>query len=160
MPDKKRVTSGERDAILRLHAAVDILATSGNLLSKRYGAESREKLGGAIKTVVDIWKEIVETIPEQQRKSIQRDIDGISYSVGVRRPAAEAGYDRDFGMWVSIETLYQLIGGCHERCMLCEDDLQKRRGCALRQALDNVANNTEELENGDCPYFWLVKKEG
>lgn len=155
MDGKKRVTSYERDAILQLNAAADILSNGALVLRSRLSEDSMKQFAGSVVGIEDAWKEILKSIPEGQLNSLQRDIDGIVYSVGVRRPAVDAGFDKTYGRWVSNEVLYQLIFGCYEHCLTCGYDLQQRRGCRLKKALDEVGNNVEDRDDGDCPYFWM-----
>lgn len=152
---KKRLTAGEREALMALNVAAQVTdrckALLGNRLSLVKGGGSH--LGLAKYWIDRVFGDVVETIPEDQMASYRRNVRGCSYTVGVRSP--HNVHDRDYGVWVSLEMLRELHRACQDRCLMCEKDRSERRACALRRALSETVmdERADGKADGDCPWW-------
>lgn len=153
---RKRMTGAEREAIIRLMAAADIL------LKQRADLAERAKLvpGGprdygliAAKTQ-SLYAQMLLTVPDDQLKTMLRNIPHLAYTVGTRR-FARGDRDAEYGMWLSFEALAPISEVLHEHCMLCTKDTQEQRQCPLAKALDTLPSEKDDTQPG-CGYFGLV----
>lgn len=99
--EKRRVYATEQDALLNLRVAENILRRirQQNLLAERaklvpYGARD---LGNVIKGTERLLENLLATVPDNQRKTISRNVNSASYTIGVKRPGGTRNVD-DFGM--------------------------------------------------------------
>ena len=156
--ETKRLTASEREALLRLNVAMEILILDIGALAERaklipYAkrdmammARKAEKLLGAF----------AKTIPDKQLMSYRRSLELVSYVVGVKKPGAQVRDEKNYGLWLPWEVLNALLAGCHDHCMMCAMDKAQRRACPLMKALDTIPNDSAEREDGDCPYYTLL----
>ena len=153
--ERLRLTASEREAMMRLQVAVDILLSAPEMLARRiklvkYGKRDCAMMAAVTKRLVG---QLLETIPPDQLTSMVRNIETASYLVGVKTPGPLTRDEWNYGTWVSYNALTTLVNGCHEACQLCALDAQARRSCKLRKALDSIPNELADRETGDCPYF-------
>lgn len=153
-----RLTAAEREALIRLNVAVDILLTMPEQLARRvklvkYG---RRDFAMLAKVTERLTRGMTGTVPEDQLPSLLRNLKTASYLVGVKAPGAASRDEWNYGTWVSWGVLNALLGGCHDKCTLCDLDVQGRRSCPLRKALDAIPNELADRENGDCPYYTII----
>ena len=97
-----------------------------------------------------------ETIPDEQILSYQRTLKMISYTIGARNPAGQSNRNTEYGMWVSYDTLNELLRGSHDHCMMCDLDTVGRKKCPLRKGLDKIPNDVPDRDDGDCPYYTVM----
>lgn len=157
--DKKRVTASERDAILRLCAAMAIIGVEPEHLKQRLAdmPYSNRDIGLMRKSISKIIKHLMQSIPESQVNSIRRDIHNTTYTISIAKTTAtETQNEKNAIMSLSYDTIYTLIEGCHDKCLMCDLDSGQRRACKLKKALDNVPNNISDKDNGDCPYYGVI----
>ena len=150
------MTAAEREALERLCAAADMIAVAREDLKSRAplvkGAQ--RDLGMLQSRAVKLSKELVETIPPEQRKSWNAGIENLRYWVGIRQPATPMR--KDTGIWLSFDVIDQLIDVCREHCMMCALDKGQRRACPLRKALRTIPNNIDERSDGDCEFYSVI----
>lgn len=156
--DKPRMTATERDALLGMNVALCILAKAPEQLAKRAKLipNAARDLGLIKGRITHIMEGMAGTIPANQLQSYLNTLKGSSYIVGCKSPAAGTNDTKNYGTWLSYDTIYELMGGCHDRCMLCELDKGEQRACKLRKAFDTIPNDTKEREDGKCPYYGLI----
>ena len=133
----------------------DILTDDIKALETRAAIIDHGKSGIALLKAwtLKLFRAMVDTIPEEQLKSVLHSMNDMSYVIGVKSPGKLKSDNRNFGMWLSNEQVNALIEGCHDKCMMCNLDKQQRRGCALRKALDSIPNDVPMRDNGDCQYY-------
>lgn len=155
---KYRLTASEREALLRLNAAVDILLTEPEHLARRVNQLKHGRRDVAMLAAVTrkLIRGISETIPDEQLVSYLRNLGTASYLVGNKRPGALTRDEWTYGTWVEWGTINALLAGCHDKCTLCDLDAQARRSCPLRRALDSIPNEMADRESGDCPYYAVI----
>lgn len=155
----KRMTASEREALLKMNVAMEILLLDIHDLDKRaelvpYAKRDLAMLSAVAKRLLG---DFAATIPPEQVPTYLRAMDMVSYVVGVKRPGGGSFRDLDeYGMWLPYKVIQALLGGCHDHCLMCSDDLAKRRACKLRKALEIAGTDIEEREDGDCPYYTLL----
>jgi hypothetical protein len=108
------------------------------------------------KRITTIIEAVPATIPTEQLKTYLNNLKMVSYTIGVKRPGVMGRDEKNYGMWLPFEVLNALLAGCHDHCLMCPADKTERRKCPLRKALDTIPNDTEEREDGDCPYYTIL----
>ena len=158
MAETKRLTASERESLLRLNVAVDILAKEPEKIAVRARMipYARRDLAMMRAKITKLLRQFLDTIPEQQKWSYVRSLDTASYVVGAKRPAGDIQDRKNYGTWISFADLNMLLAGCHDHCLMCPSDKAQRRACKLRKVLETVPNDTEDREDGDCPYYGLI----
>ena len=155
----KRMTASEREALMRLNVAYEIMALDVlDPLAERMRMipGARRDLAMMSKRITKIIEAVPDTIPTDQLKTYLNNLKMVSYTIGVRRPG-ELGHDhKNYGIWISFDTLNALLTGCHDHCLMCPSDKAERRSCTLRKALETIPNDATGREDGDCPYFTVL----
>jgi len=158
--ETKRLSASERDAMLRLAAATAIIGTEPDKLAKRLEIADlpyiKRDIGMIRSKIQKILGELTKTIPENQLQSFKKMLHTATYSVGVQNPLKEFNNDKDYYIWLSYATVYELVAGCHNTCLMCDLDKQGRKSCPLRKTLDTIPNDTPDRPDGDCPYYGVV----
>lgn len=156
--ETKRLTASERESLLRLNVAVDILAKEPEKIAARARMVpyARRDLAMMATRLRKVTAQMAVTIPKDQLVSYMRSLDTASYVVGAKRPAGDIQDRKNYGTWISFADLNMLLAGCHDHCLMCPSDKAQRRACKLRKVLETVPNDTEERSDGDCPYYGLI----
>lgn len=157
--DKPRLTASEREALLRMNIALEVLYTETKPLERRARLipGAKRDLAMMAGKIRKLMQEFAKTIPDNQLLTYRRALEMVSYTVGVRQPGKDGQRSyREYGMWLPFEVLNELLVGCHDHCLVCHDDPAKRRACKLRKALETIPNDRDEREDGDCPYYTLM----
>ena len=156
--ETKRLTASEREALLRLNVAMEILILDIGALSERARLIPYAKRDMAMmaKKAEKLLGEFARTIPDAQLKTYLNNLKMVSYTIGVKHPGKLERDEKNYGIWLPFETLTALLAGCHDHCLMCHEDKARRRGCELRRALDMIPNDTTDREDGDCPYYTLL----
>lgn len=158
MAETKRLTASERDALLRMNVAAEILIEDIRELDARAALVPFARRDMAMLAAVArrLLKGFGATIPEGQIRTYWNALNMTSYVVGIKKPGAMTGDEKNFGLWVPFEALNLMMAACHDHCLMCPGDKGQRRACPLRRALDMIPNDTEEREDGDCPYYTQI----
>ena len=157
--ERKRMTASEREALMRLNVAFEIMALDVlEPLAERMKMipGARRDLAMMSKRITKIIEAVPETIPDNQLRTYVNNLKMVSYTIGVKAPGVLGRDEKNYGMWLSFETLSALLAGCHDHCLMCHVDKAERRACELRKALDAIPNDTSDREDGDCPYYTLM----
>lgn len=155
---KKRMTASERDALLRMNVALEILATEVPKLEGRLKEipYAKRDIGLLKNRIYKLVGALTDTIPEEQMYHWYKMMETATYYVGARNPGQESKNEREYGYWLSVRTIRELLDGLHEKCMMCNLDLAQRRACPLRKAIDSIPNDTPDREDGDCHYYTVL----
>lgn len=156
--EQKRMTATEREALMRLAIAEQILCREADDVQKRLGMiPGARRDMGLMKTLIEkLMRNIQETVPTEQLLSYQRSLADASYVIGVRCRATDGNREKrnkEIGMWVSYEALNAILEGCHDHCMMCELDKVSQMKCKLKKALDSIPNDKVDKVESGCPYF-------
>ena len=150
----KRMSASERDTMLRIVTALNILLTEPEKLKERMKDVpyySRD-VGMLKKKALDIIDKMTDTIPQEQLWQWYREIKTVTYVVGI--PGAASTHNNDkFGVWLPNNLINALMDGCKEQCLMCNLDRAQRRACKLKKTLDAIPNNVQDKMDGDCPYY-------
>lgn len=154
----KRLTASEREALLRMNVAAEILMLDIHELDRRaalvpWGRRDLAMLSAVARRLLG---DFARTIPPDQTKTYMNALAMVSYVVGVKKPGAMSRDEKNYGMWLPYEVLSALLAGCHDHCLMCDLDKSMRRACPLRKALDTIPNDTTDREDGDCPYYTIL----
>lgn len=154
--EQKRLTASERESLVRLNVALEILAFEPSHLAERAALIPGAKRDQAMMAskIRKLMGAFSHTIPDQQLLTYRRALEMTSYTVGARRPTRERN-EKDFGMWIPFEVLNVLLHGCHDHCLMCDLDKGQRRACPLKKALDTIPNDVRETGD-DCPYYTVM----
>lgn len=154
---QRRLTASEREALMRLNVALEILVSEGEALAKRAKLvpHARRDLAMMAAVIRRLMGEFVLTIPPEQLKTYVNNLNMASYTIGVKRPGG-GRKDSEYGLWLPYGILNELLEGLHDKCMMCDLDRERRRSCSLRKALTAIPNDAPERDDGDCPYFTVL----
>ena len=155
---KKRLTASERESLMRLNVAREILVQEPAHMRARTASVPGAKrdlamMAAKIRKVMDGFE---ATIPADQMMTYIRNLNSASYMIGVRYPGPQKRDDVNYGLWIPYEVLNALLAGCHDHCMMCNADIVGQKRCRLRKALATIPNDSEERSDGGCPYFELM----
>ncbi len=159
MAETKRLTASEREALLRLDVAMEIMILDAKeTLAERaklvpYARRDLAMLSAVARRLLEGFS---ETIPPEQKQTYLNAINMVSYTIGVKKPGPSSLDEKNYGTWIPWEVLNALLAGCHDHCLMCPMDKAQRRACGLRKALATIPNDSEERRDGDCPYYGLI----
>ena len=159
MYDANRLKASEREALMRLNVAFEIMALDvvAPLAERmRMIPGARRDLAMMARRITKIIEAVPDTIPNEQLRTYINNLKMVSYTIGVK-PSGKLGRDeKNYGMWIPYEVLNALLSGCHDHCLMCPADKAQRRACRLRRALETIPNDTTDREDGDCPFYTLL----
>ena len=155
MDGRQRITATEREALMRVNLALNFMLREPERLTRRTKMIKRGAfwLGAARAALTRYMEAAYRTIPPEQLRIIQRSINETTYTVGIRCPAtAEARRFSEWDVIVPIDVIGVIFSACKDHCLTCLGETEDQKRCALRKALDTIPNDTEEREDGLCPY--------
>lgn len=149
----KRMSASERDTMLRIVTALNILITEPEKLKGRMKDVPyfNRDVGMMKQRALAIIDKMTDTIPQEQMWQWYREIKTVTYVVGV--PGASQHNNDKFGVWLPNNLINALMDGCKEQCLMCNLDKAQRRACRLKKTLDAIPNNVQDKMDGDCPYY-------
>jgi len=151
--ETKRMSASERETMLRVVTALNILITEPEQLKSRMKDVpyySRD-VGMLRKKALTMIEKMTDTIPKEQMWQWYREVKSVSYTVGVS--GVTSRNNEKYGVWLPNNVINALLEGCKEQCLMCNLDKGQRRACALKKALDAVPNDVPDKMDGDCPYY-------
>ena len=149
----KRMSAGERDTMLRIVTALNILVTEPEKLKERMKDMpyySRD-VGMLKAKALQIIGKMTDTIPQEQMWQWYREVKSVTYTVGI--PRVSSHNNDNYGVWLPNNLINALMDGCKEQCLMCNLDRAQRRACRLKKTLDAIPNNVQDKADGDCPYY-------
>lgn len=155
--ETKRLTATEREGLLRMNVALEILTKEPEQMKNRVAMIPGAKrdiamMAAKIRKLMEGFR---DTIPEEQQSIYEHALRMTTFTVGAKSPTAEGRDNRKYGMWIPISVLNELLNGCHDHCMVCDLDKGQRRACPLKKALDIIPNDAVPVDDG-CPYYtWM-----
>ena len=154
MPERSRLTAAENDTLKRLMVATQILSEEKDL-ERRLSTIPRGKLlwGQARAATIKLLELVCETMPTEQLANTKKNLDLVTYQIGVKRPGKP--HMDDYGMWVSWNWVQTVGKAAGEKCLTCSFDKQQARSCPLAKALDEIPNCKHENAAG-CGYMGLL----
>ena len=123
--ETKRLTASEREALMRLNVAFEIMALDVlEPLAERMKMipGARRDLAMMSKRITKIIEAVPGTIPDNQLRTYLNNLKMVSYTVGVRSPGKLQRDEKNYGLWLPWEVLNALLSGCHDHCMMCALD--------------------------------------
>ena len=155
--ETKRLTATEKEALLHMNVALEILIHEPEQLKNRVSLVpgAKRDLAMIATKIRKLMEGFRDTIPPAQIPIYERALRMSQFWVGARRPGDKEGSrdDAEFGMWISYEVLDVLLNGCHDSCLMCNLDKAARRACKLKKAIDIIPNDIPQRDDGDCPYY-------
>lgn len=159
MSERTRITASEREALMRINLGLSFLLEEPEQLKRRTKLTRRGAfwLGAARSALERYMNEVYMTIPPEQLQMIRRSVMETSYTVGIRcRATADANRFENYGMIVPFDVIGTLLDACKDHCLTCMGDTEAQKKCKLRKALDILPNDTEDKDDGTCPYRALM----
>lgn len=160
MSDRKtrRLTASEREALVRMSVALEILHKETDTLRERTKLIPRAgfQLMGMRTALFNLMAKFAATIPDDQRRSYSITLDNTSYTIGMKCPTKLGRDEKQYGMWIPFETLRALLAGCEDHCLMCPDDVAKRRACKLRRAMEAIPNDAPPRDDGEYPFYTVM----
>ena len=156
--EKIKLTASDKESLIRLNIAYEILESEGPQLDRRFRVipGGRRDLGMLKAKINKLMQCVTDTIPDDQLMTYIRSLKMVSYTVGIKKPGRMERNDKEYGMWLSFEIINALLSGCHDHCMMCPSDKAQRRACTLRKALETIPNDAPERGDGDCPFYTIM----
>lgn len=159
--ERKRMTSSERDVLMHLSVANQILTNAVRDMppARMRMVRFMKRDLRMIEVRLDkILSQIMDTLPTEQIRQYARALQDSSYTVGVKCGARNnIGTRKDeFGMYLTYAQLETLFDACKEKCMMCGLDTEGIRRCALRKVLDEIPNDAPDSDGTDCPYYRII----
>ena len=155
----KRMTASEREALVRLNVAFEIMALDvlePLRVRLKLIPGARRDLAMMSKRITKIIEAVPATIPDAQLRTYLNALKMVSYTISVNAPGKLERDEKKYGMWIPFEVLNALLDGCHDHCLMCPEDKAHRKACPLRRALEIIPNDAEDREDGDCPFYTLL----
>lgn len=156
--EKARLTASERESLIRLNVALEIMAAEPEHLRMRTAMVPYAKRDFAMMAakIRKLMAAFAEKIPDEQIMTYYRALHMASYTVGIKKPGTANRNENDYGMWFSYKVINALLAGCHDHCMMCNLDKVGRKRCALRNALTIIPNDVPDRDDNDCPYYGFI----
>lgn len=156
MDDKKRLRSTEREAMMRMALAEDMLLKNRRDLDSRLMTVPRghNKIGVICGLIRNLNAALYGTMPEDQLRQLMRNVKSKGYTIGSMMPGREEHND-EFGLWLSYDTINTLVSALKDHCLMCDKDINGQRGCKLQKALDLVGNDLPDSAYG-CKYRGVI----
>lgn len=142
-----RVYADERNALMALSVIADIADDSLGKLVKRAELVKGLKadLGMLRFQAKNVFNQILQTIPDEQLKTLVNNLHDSTYATGVRSPVKKRG---DFGMWISFDDIETICEALRDNvCLICSDECN----CKMRKVLDRLGTDIEH-DGGHCGY--------
>ena len=151
--ETKRMTASERDTMLRIVTALNILVEEPEKLKERMkDVPYYNRDVGMLKAkALSMIGKLTDTVPKSQAWQWYREVKSVTYMVGV--PGVSSRNNDKFGVWLPNNIINALIDGCKEQCLMCNLDKGQRRACKLKKTLDAIPNDIPDKLDGDCPYY-------
>lgn len=148
-----RLRFNERECMMQLALAEDFVAKAKRILDRRLMVVERghNRIAIALSCLRKLNLDLYGTVPAEQLLAFKRNIEQVAYIVGTRIADKEER-NSEFGIWLSFDTLNEIIPAVKDHCLMCNKDRQQERSCKLAKALDNIGNNLEERPGGGCKY--------
>lgn len=156
--ETKRLTASEMECMMRMKAASMILRDTPVKMEQRSSMVPYAKRDFAMLAAktAKLHDAFMETIPEKQRMTYERNLCMSNFCIGVKMPGPQERDNRQYGMWISYDVLNTLLEACHDHCMMYMLDKGQRRACKLKKAVDVLPNDIVRHDEDDCPYFGVI----
>lgn len=159
--DRKRMTATERDVLMHLSVADQILTNAvremppARMAMVRYMKRDLRMIEVRLEKIL---RQIVDTLPPEQIRTYARALQDSSYTVGVKCGARNnIGARKDeYGLYLTFAQLETLFDACKDKCHYCGLDTEGIRRCALRKVLDEIPNDAPDSDGTDCPYYRII----
>jgi hypothetical protein len=155
LSEKRRVTSDEQIGLKRLAGIISIFhfkELEDRIQSIRYG---KRDFAMVEKALDRLFAALSDTIPDEQRPTLSRNMQNISVNIGIKRPVTST-YDDDFGLWLSYSAIDGIINAARETCVLCSKTGKEQHSCPLRKGLDELPVTKINDTKGQCPYYGRI----
>lgn len=154
----KRMYATERDAFLQLRMVSDMLSHLNADFAARY------EMAGITDVMLRVTAEVKDALarvyfsaPEDQRDTLDRNADNVTYAVGVKTPGAVGvrSGDSKWGVYVAYSDMSTICDALHDHCLTCMGSAQEQSACELRKVFDRIGVNAEH-KNGECGFRELI----
>jgi len=108
----------------------------------------------AKKHIKTLLEGVMDQIPTEQLMSLSKNLDSISFTVGIKKPITQS--DKDFGLWLSYDAINALMESAHDTCMMCSKTGKEQQSCPLRKGLDELPVQRINETKGECPYYGRI----
>ena len=153
MTEKKRLTGSERQSFMELVVARTALKNLETCV-KWFGdiPKAKWRYRTACTLLAKLYADAMAAMPEEQRASTQRNINGLKYSLHVARVNG-GNTSKEDGFYLSWEALEAITEATKDRCLMCSKDVQEQRKCPLAKALDETPAKKADNNARGCRYF-------
>lgn len=151
--DKRRLSSSERQTFMELVVARTALR-SLEVCEKWFSTipKANQRYHTARTLLTQLFEDAMAAMPEEQRASTQRNINGLKYSLHVVRVNGGNRPSED-GFYLSWPALESITEATRDRCLMCTKNVQEQRQCPLAKALDEAPVKKADNNARGCRYF-------
>ena len=162
MSERKRMTAAERDVMMNLSVADQIVTNAirdmppARMRMIRWMKRDLRMIEVKLSKILCA---VMDTMPAEQIRTYSNTLRDCSFTTGVKCYARNSNEGRrkdEYGMYLSFNELEALFKGCRDRCMMCGLDTEGIRRCELRKALDAIPNDAPDSDGTDCPYYRII----
>lgn len=153
MTEKRRLSSSERQTFMELVVARTALR-SLEACEKWFSTipKANQRYHTARTLLAQLFDDAMAAMPEEQRASTQRNINGLKYSLHVARVNGGNTSSED-GFYLSWKALESITEATRDRCLMCTKSVQEQRQCPLAKALDEAPVKKADNNARGCRYF-------
>ncbi len=162
MDGVKRLTAAERDAMMNLSVADQIVSNAIRDLGDervRMVRYMKRDLKCVEKKLEKMLEAVLGTIPPEQQRTYCRSLMDASYTTGVKCRATSGNEQRrkdEYGLYLTFSEIEGLLDAAKEKCHFCGLDKEGIRRCPLRKTLDAIPNDAPDSDGTDCPYYRIM----
>lgn len=151
--DKRRLSSSERQTFMELVVARTALRSLEGC-EKWFSTipKANQRYHTARTLLTQLFEDAMAAMPEEQRASTQRNINGLKYSLHVVRVNG-GNRPSDDGFYLSWPALESITEATRDRCLMCTKNVQEQRQCPLAKALDEAPVKKADNNARGCRYF-------
>lgn len=153
MEEKRRLSSSERQSFMELVAARTALKHLEPCL-KWFGSipKAKWRYRTARTLLAKLYDDAMAAMPEEQRASTQRNVNGLRYSLHVARVNG-GNTSKEDGFYMSWQALESITEAVTDHCLMCTKSVQEQRQCPLAKALDEAPVKKADNNARGCRYF-------
>lgn len=156
--DKKRMVSSEQKSYLELHAVIAQMGFVKEGLERRVGNIKGAKgyINSGIALLTKAANELTETLPDEQREHLRRQLIGLYMHVGVRDRFAEAKRNSKSGRLMTYEEMDVVAEAIRECCRVCSiEDPQQQKQCKYCKLMESLPIDKPDEDSRGCGFFTM-----
>lgn len=160
--ERKRLTASERRDAQKLAVCKAILEKGFDTLDARINGikDAKRDLALCRTLIAKTLEATKKTLLPEQEETFNHSLAEVTYEIMARCPATahnDAQWMKENGMWLSGETINNLVDGCIQGCVMCGYDTLGQMKCPTRKAMNVIPRDfgPDDDGKGKCPFYGL-----